>query len=113
MLVKTTFSKCYDNVIHLDAYGLAPKSYPRVIDKVRKADGDVIVEGIYNTAEIRMELLKAYTGGGEKMCIWIDTPLDIIESRFHPKFRPKNLPHPFEPPSFSEGWDKIVRITNG
>lgn len=107
---KTTYSKQFEDVIHLDNYGSAPNSYPRVLKKVADAEGKVVVEGIYDTAGLRTELLKAYRGNGKKVCTWINTPLDIIESRFHPRFKPRSLPHPFEPPTYSEGWDEIIII---
>lgn len=108
---KTTYAKKYDNVIHLDSYGMPPQSYPRVLTKL--GDGDVVVEGIYDTAELRTELLNAYKGQGKRVCIWLDTPLDVIKGRFF--HVPSKHPYPFEPPTYSEGWDEIIVIgeTNG
>ena len=103
---KTTYSKRYDNVIHLDSHGMPPQSYPRVLTKL--GDGEVVVEGIYDTAELRIELLNAYKGQGKRVCIWLDTPLDVIKSRFF--HVPSKHPYPFEPPTYSEGWDEIIVI---
>ena len=103
---KTTYAKRYDNVIHLDSHGRLSQSYPRVLTKL--GDGDVVVEGIYDTAELRTELLNAYKGQGKRVCIWLDTPLDVIKSRFF--HVPSKHPYPFEPPTYSEGWDEIIVI---
>lgn len=81
-----------------------------MLKKVSEADGDVIIEGIYDTAERRKSLLNAFKGDGQKICVWLDTPLDVIDGRFNPKHRPHNLPHPFEPPTLDEGWDEIIII---
>ena len=85
---------------------MPPKSYPRVLTKL--GDGDVVVEGIYDTAELRTELLNSYKGQGEKICVWLDTPLDVIKSRFF--HVPPKHPYPFEPPTLDEGWDEIIII---
>lgn len=106
---KTTFCKQFKDVIHLDNYGRHPFSYAKCLEKVARTDGDIIVDGIFDTAERRIALLEAYKGGGKKVCIWLDTPLDIIESRFFRGSR-MNLPHSFEPPTYAEGWDEIEVI---
>ena len=110
---KTTYSKQFDDVIHLDLCGGLRDCYDKALDKVKAKDGDVIIEGIYNTVEKRLALLQAYNGKGKKICIWLDTPTDVIEQRFFGKWKPRNLPHVFEPPTYDEGWDEIVRITDG
>lgn len=71
---------------------------------------DVVVEGIYNTAERRKSLLEAYKGDGEKICIWIDTPLDVIKKRLFIQL--PSTAFNFEPPTLNEGWDSITIITN-
>lgn len=105
---KTTFSERYDDVVHLDYCGGILTCYDNVITKVEKIIGDVIVEGVYNTVERRKALLEAYKGDGEKICIWLDTPPEVIEKRFFIKL--PDLPHLFEPPTFDEGWDTIIII---
>ena len=109
---KTTYSQQFDNVIHLDLCGGLIDCYDKVLEKVKKKNEDIIVEGVYNTIERRNALLKAYGGNGEKICIWLNTPLEIIEQRFFGKWKPKNLPHIFEPPTYDEGWDEIWVIEN-
>lgn len=104
---KTTYCRQFERVLHLDTYGLHPKSYPRCLEKVATIDGDLIVDGIFDTAERRIALLESYNGGGKKICTWLDTPLDIIKSRF---VHADKLPHPFEPPTLDEGWDEIIII---
>lgn len=106
---KTTYSKQFKNVIHLDSFGVIPGSYPRVIKKIVEMDGDVIVEGVYDTATLRAELLRSYKGGGKKVCIWLNTPAEVIENRFG-RWKPKSHPCCFEPPTHAEGWDEIEVI---
>ena len=105
---KTTYAKQFKNVIHLDSFGLPPESYQKLLLKMVTYD-DIIVEGIYDTAELRMQLLQAYQGPGDRICIWLDTPLDIIAERYG-RFLPKKHPYSFEPPTYDEGWDQITII---
>lgn len=107
---KTTYCSRFKKVLHLDQYGIPPRSYPKCFEKVASVDGDLIVDGIFDTAEQRVALLEAYKGGGQKTCIWIDTPLDVIESRIRRYSKTRKLPDPFEPPTYSEGWDEIIII---
>lgn len=105
---KTTYAKRFENVIHLDSFGILPKNYGKVLDKVSTIDYDIVIDGIYDTAKARTDLLDAYKSTGERICIWIDTPIDVIESRF--AIVPSKHPYPFEPPTFFEGWDEIIII---
>lgn len=107
---KTTYCQQFKSVLHLDQYGIHPHSYPKCLEKVSTIGSDLIVDGIFDTAERRMALLEAYKGGGQKTCIWIDTPLDVIESRIRKYSKTRKLPDPFEPPTLSEGWDEIIII---
>ena len=102
---KTTYSKRYDNVIHLDSCF----SYRGVIHAMRGMKDDVVVEGVYNHAYERKQLLNAYEGEMGK-CIWLDTPDEIRSTR--PGWG-KNCIKPFEPPTYEEGWDEIVIIREG
>lgn len=107
---KTTYSKRYDErfVIHLDdAMKKGFNIYDITHDAVSRRTGDVVVEGIYATAKRRKALLKAYKGGGKKICIWLDTPKAVIASRG--RFRTV-CPEEFEHPSHAEGWDVIERV---
>lgn len=105
---KSTYSKQYHNVLHLDSYGRPPESYQKILPKI-DSNADIIVEGIYDTAELRRQLLQAYQGPGDRICIWLDTPPDVIAERFG-RFLPKKHPYPFEPPTYNEGWDLITII---
>ena len=107
---KTTYSQQFDNVIHLDYCGGLTTCYNNVLNKVSKMSEDVVVEGIYNTAERRKSLLEAYKGDGEKICIWIDTPLDVIKKRLFIQL--PSTAFNFEPPTLNEGWDSITIINN-
>lgn len=104
---KTTYSCRFDNVIHLDFCGGISSCYDHASEFVAKANGDIIIEGVYNTAERRTRVLNAYNGDGEKVCIWIDTDIDTIASR---TFDHVPKPRVFEPPTLDEGWDEIIII---
>lgn len=113
---KTTYSKRFENVIHLDTVAIRGRDrYPKVLEIVSRQMDDIIVEGVYEKAEYRTELLHAYKGFGAR-CIWIDTPVEVIaermQSRFsHPHMKQNEylvVPKHFEPPTYSEGWDEII-----
>lgn len=105
---KTIYCKRFERVLHLDGFGIMPNNYNKLLKKAEKTDSDLVVDGVYDTAELRTNLLNAYKGGGKRTCIWLDTPLDVIESRF--VVIPSKHPYPFEPPTFEEGWDEIIII---
>lgn len=100
---KTTYSENFKwcKVVHLDLCG----KYEGVCNVISHINDDVVVEGIYDTAEKRKRLLHSYKGVGAK-CIWMDTPLEIRKLRhgYH-----RNYEY-FEPPSRDEGWDEVIRI---
>ena len=107
---KTTFSKAFDPVIHLDEVGLPWERYSKVNEKVAEINDDVVVEGIYNHTELRVELLKAYGGDGSK-CIWLDPPKHILEEHAKKRHIHMTKHHMnFEPPTLDEGWDEIIII---
>lgn len=99
---KTTYSKRFDSVIHLDD----THSTRKVLQKVVRITGDVVVEGIYYNPKERRELLNAYRGQGSR-CICLDTPKEVREERYGHKIRHD---HPFLIPTFDEGWDEIIVI---
>lgn len=105
---KSIYSRRYGDVLHLDTYGLVPYSYAPMLEKIKTTKKDIVLDGIYDTVERRTDLLKAYKGDGKRVCIWLDTPLDVIRSRFF--HVPSKHPYPFEPPTLDEGWDEIVII---
>lgn len=107
---KTTYSKQFEKVIHLDFCGGPLSCYDHALEKIADQQGDVIIEGVYNTAERRKALLNAYQGNDKKLCIWLDTPLNIIEERAKKSHMPVCIPTLFEPPTLDEGWDEIIII---
>ena len=104
---KTTYSKQFEDVIHLDYCGGIITCYDRASEKVSNANGDVIIEGVYNTVERRKALLSAFNGEGKRVCVWLNTELETIASRTF-----DHIPKPtyFEPPTLDEGWDEIIII---
>lgn len=101
---KTEYCKRFSNVLHLDDYGRLPGNYKRLLGNV--SNGDIVIDGIFNTAESRKALLNAYKGHGKRTCIWLDTPRDVMESRWT-IVKPKERHFYFEPPTYAEGWDEI------
>lgn len=110
---KTTYSRAFENVIHLDTVARSGRDrYPAVLRMVSEATGDVVVEGIYDTAERRRALVGAYAGEGAR-CVWLDTPAEVIASRMCKWIghrTPPVIPREFEPPTYDEGWDEIEVI---
>ena len=99
---KTTYSQQYANVIHYDEVGGTTRQrHEYIVSEASKRE--VCVDGVYDEAFRREELARAMIG--RKVCIWLDTPLDICKSR--PDFRGG---HKFEPPTLDEGWDEIIIV---
>lgn len=85
--------------------------YAACINIAAQTQDNIVIEGIYNTAELRKSLADAYTG--EKRCIWLDTPTDIVKDRMLMLNTPMHKHHfDFEPPTTVEGWDEIIIIRN-
>lgn len=100
---KTTFSQFFDDVIHLDDYPPLTR-FDDVLDVVRETGPDVVIDGVYNKRErlALLEVLRAQV----KVCVFIDTPVEIIQSR-HRLGRVER----FTPPDTSEGWDAVITIS--
>lgn len=106
---KTTYSKRYQDVIHLDDVSKSGRErYPKVKEMVKQhiATDDVVVEGVYETSEFRKDLLSVCKQS-PKRCIWLDTSLDVIQQRMGQFIV---VPRHFEPPTLAEGWDEIIII---
>lgn len=113
---KTTFSERFKNVIHFDSipHRYAYEQYQKCNELAAQAEGDVCIEGLYNSKRSRMELLKAIADKpGKRICIWLDTPVEECCRREN-RHRPIGIVHAharsFQPPSMDEGWDEIVRV---
>lgn len=116
---KTTYSARFENVLHLDDFDRKPSQYKNCIRAAGEAEGDVVVEGVFNTAKKRRDLLEAVQGKPfRRVCIWLDTPTDICLQRER-SYR-KRSDHlvlsnaeRFQPPTYDEGWDEIIVIKEG
>lgn len=108
---KTTYSKHFKNVIHLDNYFPPSKRYEFVNKKLQNIeDNDIVVEGIYNTSQLRIKLLNSYQGINKK-CIWLNTSKDLVQERLKKIYIPLFKEHMFfEPPLYNQGWDEIIII---
>ena len=111
---KTTYSARYENVIHLD-------DFPQVGDggkydrcnRQAAARENAVVEGVYNTCELRAKLLDVCKQHDRKVCVWLDTPAEICKQREN-RGRPTAIvdvqEKMFQPPTLDEGWDEIVVV---
>lgn len=106
---KTTFSKRYDEVVHLDNCGGVLTCYGKAIDKIKDVE-NVILEGVYDTKERRMKLIESRPSNENKTCIWLDTEIETIRKRHSQNFK-YLADNDFEPPTLDEGWSEIIRIT--
>ena len=105
---KTTYAQQYNKqiLIHLDT----TKHYYKGVEKIVKdRTGDIVIDGVYCRKFHRLKLLDAYKGNGPRKCIWLDTPDEI---RMHRPGFVEYRENKFEPPTYDEGWDEIVRIYN-
>lgn len=104
---KTSYSEQFDNVFHLDQ-GFSVQDMPQ--------KGDIVVEGVYLRQRMRKKILDAINKEKyEKICIWFDTPIEVCIEREHEgRKRPDALLYSqsisFQPPTYDEGWDKIIVI---
>ena len=100
---KTTLSQCFNHVIHYDEIpGTTRQKHAYIVEQARQ--GPIVVEGVYSERFRRVELAQAMTG--KKLCVWLDTPVDICKSREN--FRGSAM---FEPVTKEEGWDEIIIIS--
>lgn len=105
---KTTYSTQFDNVLHLDDF--PPSKFLNCNEAVRQADGEVVVEGIYNLRCRRKKLLEAAKKDEKKVCIWLNTPIEECIRREN-RGRPRQVvTGPFQAPTLDEGWDEIIVV---
>ena len=114
---KTTYSNQFENVIHLDD---CPRPRRENFERLAaETDGDVYAEGVCNSRRNRRRFLNAISKRTDKkVCIWIDTPLEVClerEAAFRKRSASMVRQHAnrLEPPSLDEGWDEIIRIEYG
>ena len=107
---KTTYSSRFSNVLHLDDFPFS--KFLNCNEAVRRSDGNVVVEGIYNLRCRRIKLLEAVAGKScHNVCIWIDTPIEECLSRESRGRDERTVRGPLQPPTLDEGWDEIICIT--
>ena len=79
---KTTYSQKYigtAKIYHLDDYGGPIGGYIS-LEKKMNPEKDIVVEGIYNLATLRMSLIFPFRNE-KKVCIWLNTPKEIKKTR--------------------------------
>lgn len=109
---KTTLSGRFGNVIHADECP-EPRylTFPKAVEEIGSG---VVAEGFVNSARCRKDFIEA-AGDGEKVCIWLDAPLELcIERERQGRKRGDGFVRihakHFEPPTLNEGWDVIIRL---
>ena len=109
---KTTYSKRYKDVLHLDDMPVR-QQFEICRERASQIKGDVVVEGVYVTAEDRKALLEACKDNSPKVCIWLDTSLEeCLEREKKYRKRPMSIVtchhKMLQPPTYDEGWDEII-----
>lgn len=116
---KTTYTERFERVVHFDDIRARTVSeqYEKCNQAAAKAGGEICVEGVYNTRTRRAALLEAVKDQpGPKICVLIETPVDECLRR-EARFRRRNAgvvlyqARIFERPTYEEGWDKIITIS--
>lgn len=112
---KTTYSSRYDDVIHFDDVSRKGDQFANCNKMASEVDGDVVVEGVYNSARRRKELLVGCKHQDKKVCIWLDTSLEEClkreaNYRKRPLIMVSSHHKNFEPPTLNEGWDEIIVV---
>ena len=105
---KTTYSQRFENVIHLDDFPF--NKFLNCNAAVAKVKGEIVVEGIYNLRCRRKKLLESYHGTEEKVCIWLNTPIEECLRREDRGRDKEVIISAFQPPTLDEGWDRIIKI---
>ena len=106
---KTTYAERYPYVVHMDDY-----AYGEWEDALRDAPDTVCVDGILSNMRQRRRLLEICHDKRPHICIYIDIDLETSISR-EQRGRSAGVLgmyyQQFEPPTYAEGWDKIIHIT--
>ena len=109
---KTTYSGRYESVLHLDDF---PWRWQPCLKAAATTEAsELVVEGIYNFARRRMELLEALKDKpGKRICIWLDTPVEECVRR-EDRGRPDGIvwmhQRQAQLPTEDEGWDEIIVV---
>lgn len=110
---KTTYAK--DALRYDDLQLTTRKRYEHICDVVRA--GEECIEGVFGESGRRAQIVHAcHEGGHDAVCVWLDTPLETCIERER-SYRKRGdgfvrvIAEHFEPPTYAEGWDEIIRIT--
>ena len=113
---KTTFSKHFKNVFHLDDF--ENPIFKRKFDDCNKAAlksaTDVYIEGCYHRKTLIKEFIEIFKKW-KKVCIWINTPLEICLNRCNKgrdELTVRLTNEHFEPPTQDEGWDELIILND-
>ena len=112
---KTTYSKIYNSVIHLDDYFRIGQPNRNYCEAVSSVVGDVCIEGVFGLKDMRTDIITACGHHDRKVCIWLDTPIEeCIRRELEYRQRPLGVVDThhkmFQPPTYEEGWDEIIII---
>ena len=108
---KTTFSeKFFSKVLHYDEIRNL-----NTFEKHKLYYSYDVIEGVFNTKKGRKIVLNRWKNKEYKICIWINTSIDVCLSRADKCRSIDTVLHHkdvFEIPSINEGWDEIIVIRN-
>lgn len=114
---KTTFSKQFENVVHLDdvIYTAPKERIPNTAKEINSLSdkNDIVVEGVFFLASTRKKLLSLLDFECKKTCVWLCTSKQICiarENRGREVSMIQQLHEQFQPPTLDEGWDEIIVI---
>lgn len=118
---KTTYSKQYKNVIHLDDYKIKYRDrwQDACFKTLRQMKNSMCMEGLAISKEFRKSLVNiAKARNYNTICIFIDTPVDVCIKRCD--LNDKGVPKQnivlygklINRPTLEEGWDELKIINN-
>ena len=108
---KTTYSKQYDSVIHYDGLRTTTRKRHELLKELAR-NGNAVMEGVFCDSRVRREIIECCPSDERKVCIWLDTPVEECvnrENRDRHISIVKHYAKAFQPPTYDEGWDEIIR----
>lgn len=108
---KTTYANRFKEVLHYD--DIMRLDTKTRYDMYAKAS---VIEGIYLTRRSRRIVLNCWRKRlGKRVCVWVDTPLDVcLEREREGRNRSETVvlhnAKLFQPPTLDEGWDEIIIV---
>lgn len=109
---KTTYSQQYKDAVHYDSLNMTTRQRYIYLNRLARR-GDAVFDGVFGEGFRRKELVKSCPRGEKKICVWLNTPLEVCLARENRDRSPEVVLfhwQAFEPPTMDEGWDRIEVI---